>query len=118
MPLVLLSQQVLCLRCSLLFTPLYCYDAVRYIWIATVDTVVAVDVYHSDKVFSVSYKLHFRIVFVSCAVARRVSPPPVSAQDWDRCQASPFGIYGGQSGTVVISVSFCHATSTAYLSAC
>jgi len=86
--------------------------------VVVVVAVVAVAVYHSDTVFSVSYKLHFHIVFVSCAMARTVSLPPVTAQDWDRCQASPFGIYGGQSGTVVISVSFCHATSTAYLSAC
>ena len=109
---------VLCLCCLLLFTPLYCYNVVRYLWIATVDTVVAVAVYHYDRVFSVSYKLHFHVVFVSCAIAGTVSRPPVTAQDWDGCQASPFWIYGGQSGTVVILVSFCHATSTPYLSAC
>ena len=71
---------MLCLCCLLLFTLLYCYNVVRCIWIAIVDTVVsvvalvsvvAVAVYHSDSVFSVSYKLHFHIVFVSCALLGR-----------------------------------------------
>ena len=101
----------------MLFVVVHTAVLLRYIWIATVVTVVAVAVCHSDRVFSVSYKLHFHIVFVSCSIPGTVSRPPVTAQDWDRCQASPFGIYGGQSGTVVILVSFCHATSTPYLSA-
>ena len=68
--------------------------------IPTLNSIQTVAVYRSDGLFCVSYKLNFNIVFrwmlhVLMSWLGRL----VTAQDWDRCQASPFGIYGVQSGT-------------------
>jgi hypothetical protein len=84
--------------------------------VVAVAVVTVVAVVHSDRLFSVSYKLYFHIV--PCAMAQTVSRLPVTAKDWDRCQTSPFGFYGGQNGTAVISDALCHATSSPYMSSC